>query len=84
MLDGDSVVANKIFLFANPANNGNVYLGLQNMNKTTLEGVIAVLVGSLGTWDVVNNVGMNIYQCHQMWVDADNSGEGLAGSIDQV
>ncbi len=84
MAAGDALQVNKIFLFANPANNGNIYLGLQNMSKTTLEGVIAVLVGSLATWDIVNNVGMNVYQAHNMWVDADNSGEGLAGSVDQV
>ena len=33
---------------------------------------------------VVNNVGLNIYQAHLYYVDADNSGEGLYGSIDQV
>ncbi len=80
----DVLQVNKVFLNAIPTNNGNIYVGLQTMNKATLQGVIAVLVGSLGAWSIVNNVGLNVYQAHKWWVDADNAGEGLGGSVDQA
>ena len=82
-LSGDWVQVNKIFLFSLPSNSGNIYLGLQTMNKATLQGVMA-LIGPGGGWSITNPVGMNVYRADQMYVDADNSGEGLGGSIDQV
>ena len=85
----DPVVCNKIGLAANPlthagaGNTGKIYVGSASLNRTTLAGVIAVIAPG-GGYSITNNVGMNIYDASKYYVDADNAGDGLYGSIDTV
>ena len=85
LLAGDWLQANKLFLLPLPTNNGNVYVGQKGMNKATGAGVMFAFGPGVGSgFTLINNVGLNIYRADQFFVDADNSGEGLYGSIDQV
>lgn len=85
----DSVPTNKIFLAANPlthggaGNTGKVYIGQQDMNKSTLVGVIAVISAG-GTWSITHPVGLNVYQFDKWYIDADNASDGVYGEIDTV
>lgn len=84
-LAGDVVQINKLYALPIPTNNGSCYIGLKTMNKATLQGVIGVVPPGAGAgFTIIHNVGMNIYQAQQLYVDADNSGEGIGGAIDQV
>ncbi|MEP6715561.1 MAG: hypothetical protein ABJC09_08290 [Terriglobia bacterium] len=78
---GEPVCVNKIDIQALPANTGSVYIGFAGMNRATLANVIAVL-RSGQDWSVTNNVGINTYSADTMFIDADNPGEGVFGSID--
>ena len=85
----DSVPCNKIGLAANPlsqagaGNTGKVYIGSQSMSRTTLLGVVAIILPG-GSYSITNNVSMNIYDASQWYVDADNAGDSIYGSFDMV
>lgn len=80
----DLVVANKVSLTASKAagaaNTGNVYVGQNGMNKSTLVGVIAI-IGVGGAWSWTHNVGLNVYEIDKWYLDADTAGDGVYGSI---
>lgn len=57
-------------------NVGNVYIGTQNMNKTTGAGVYAILSPE----QVEGFQFLGYVDLGQLWIDADNNGDGcLAG-----
>lgn len=85
----DSIPSNKLSVIASPlthsgaGNTGNVYIGMSNLNRTTLAGVVAVLTPG-SSIPVTNNVSLNIYQFEKWYMDADNAGDGVYGSFDVV
>ena len=84
-LAGDLVVANQVFMAPLPSNQGSIYVGSSAaMNKTTGAGIMFVILPGGGGWQLPNPVGLNIFPVSQWFVDSDNSGESLIGSIVQV
>ncbi len=85
----DQVPCNKISIItstithAGVGNTGKVYIGMSNMVRATLAGVIAVLVPG-SSFPITNNVGQNTYPFEKYYVDADNAGDGVYGSFDEV
>lgn len=85
----DIVQVNKISISASvisqagAGNTGNIYIGTPTMVKATLAGVVAVIAPG-GSWGITNNVGMNVYEFQNWYVDADTANDAATGSIDQV
>lgn len=85
----DQIYCNKISIITSTiahsgaGNTGNIYIGTSTMVRATLVGVIAVLAPGQ-SFPITNNVSMNIYEFEKYFVDADNAGDGVYGSIDTV
>jgi hypothetical protein len=64
-----------------PTNAGKTYIGIASMNKSTLVGVIAILLPAsstvLPTFSATIAYAPNAIELTQLYVDADNSGEGV-------
>jgi hypothetical protein len=62
-------------------NAGKIYVGVAGLNKTTLAGVLVVLpvptVNLIPTFSVSVTEGANALSLSDLWIDADNSGEGV-------
>ena len=72
-----------------PTNTGLIYVGVGGMNKTTFVGVLAVLgkppaTGPMPTWTVTNGRATNGVGVTEVFIDADNSGEGVVGTVVQA
>ena len=65
-------------------NAGKIYVGVAGMNKSTLAGVLVVLpvptVNLIPTWSVSLTEGPNALSLTDLWIDSDNSGEGVTVS----
>lgn len=85
----DPVPCNKVLILASPithagaGNTGKIYIGMATMVRATLAGVIAVIPAGQ-SFPLTNNVGLNIYQFQNLFMDADTAGDGCYGSFDQV
>lgn len=85
----DAVLCNKISIIASPythtgaGNTGKIFIGQQSMVKATGAGVIVVLFPGQ-SFSITNNVGMNIYDLNNLWMDADTASDGCIGSIDTI
>ena len=70
-----------IMFEALPANTGFVYIGQQNMNRSTLEGVYAVIpvpsTNILPSFSTALTLAPNGLGAHLFWVDADNPTDGV-------
>jgi hypothetical protein len=85
----DKVLVNKISLIASPithtgaGNTGNVYFGSRTMNRSTLSGVIGIIAPT-GSFSITTNVNLNAYDANALYIDADNAGDGVYGSLDTI
>lgn len=68
---------------AGGANAGNVYIGSKTMDKSTLLGVVKVLVPG-EVWLCQMQSISNKYQIDQLYVDAANGGDGVYGNATEV
>jgi hypothetical protein len=63
------------------SNAGKIYIGVAGMSKASLAGVLVVLpvptVNLIPTWSVSVTEGANALSLSDLWIDADNSGEGV-------
>ncbi len=62
-------------------NTGKVYIGVQGLSKTTLVGCLVVLpiptANLLPTFSVSMTAAANALSLSDLWIDADNAGEGV-------
>lgn len=81
-------VINTLFMQVLPGNQGDVYFGRENMNKTTRVGVIAILRPPTANYlpdlafnipDSMNPLNIGVYR-----VDVDILGDGLRPSFIQL
>ena len=67
------------------SNVGKVYIGTAGLNKSTLAAVLAVLPAPSGSVLPVFTTAMaqaaNALPLGSLWVDADNGGDGILGSV---
>jgi len=63
---------------AHSANSGLIYIGRQDMNKTTLAGVYMILEPGESQW-FSSTAGGNILRVGDYWVDADNANNWVTG-----
>lgn len=68
-----------------PTNIGKIYIGTKGMNKTTLVGVCAILpvptANLLPSFSATLSYAPAAFEIASIYVDADNSGEGIVASI---
>jgi len=66
-------------------NLGKIYIGQRGMNKTTLAGVFAVLAvptaNILQSFSATLSYAPNDFTASGIYIDADNSGEGVIASV---
>jgi len=72
--------AERIYIRANPNNAGNVYIGYAGMNKSTGQGVVAVLSKSDPPFALNMAYGANKLWVGQFEVDADNASDSIFAS----
>lgn len=67
------------------SNIGKVYVGTSDLNKGTLAGVLVVLpvptANFLPTFSVSVTSAANALSLSDLWIDADNAGEGVLISV---
>lgn len=68
-----------------PANVGNIYVGTSaSMNKATMAGVIGILApptsNSIPVFTATLPYSPGGIDAQAIWIDADNSGEGVLGA----
>ena len=82
----DAVLCNLISIITSPithsgaGNTGKIYLGSKNMVRSTLAGVYAVLSQGQSI-PLTVNVALNAFDANQIYIDADNAGDGAYGSL---
>jgi hypothetical protein len=68
-----------------PTNTGKVFVGTAALNKTTLDGVLAIIptptVNLLGSFTSALATGANAIPIDDLWIDVDTGGEGVIFSI---
>jgi hypothetical protein len=68
-----------------PGNKGNVYIGVAGMDRTSLAGVVAILpiptVNLLATFSASISYAVAGLQADEIWVDADQSGDGVVAGV---
>lgn len=79
---GPYTTANSLMIEAWPSNAGKIYIGVKaNMNKSTGDGVIAILAtptsNSIPTFSVTVPYAPAAVDASQIWIDADNSGDAV-------
>jgi hypothetical protein len=79
---GDEFLANKLLLFAAPANVGIIYVGQANMVRATFFGVVATITKG-GFYSYTNNVSADVLQVEKLYIDADTANDGVFGNADQ-
>lgn len=64
-----------------PGNAGKIYIGLQGLDRTSLAQVLAILpiptVNLLPTFSIALTVAGNAINVKNLFIDADNDGEGV-------
>ena len=67
-----------------PTNVGNIYIGLSNMNKATMVGVVAVLAkptaNTIPSFSSTVSYAPSALDLAQIFIDADSSGDGVVAS----
>lgn len=70
-----------VIIEALPTNTGKIYIGLQDLDKVSLAQVLIILpvptVNLLPTFSIAVTVAGNAINIGNLWLDADNSGEGV-------
>ncbi len=63
------------------ANTGKIYIGIAGLNKSTLAGVLLTLpvptANFIPTFSVSLTAAANALSITDLWIDADNAGEGV-------
>jgi hypothetical protein len=74
---------NTVYFQALPGNSGKIYIGLSNLNKTTLVGCLRVLVPPPATppyldyWETGSKVAYAALDLKTIYIDADDSEDGV-------
>lgn len=84
-LPGEKFACHGVLAQACPANTGKVYIGLSNMNKTSLAQVIAVLAiptdNTIPSFTAALTLSPNAVNLADLYLDADVIGEGALVSV---
>lgn len=79
------LVCHAILVEVLPTNTGKIYVGLVGFSKTTLVGALAILppptTNSYANWGGSVGFAPNAVEASQVYIDADNSGEGVLISL---
>lgn len=72
----------RIYIRANPSNAGTVFIGFVGMNKTTGQGVIAILGKTDPPFVLKMGQGSNKFRVGDIYVDASNGGDSIVASAE--
>lgn len=70
-----STSAKILVVYAPTANTGNVYVGRSTLNKTTLAGVLAVLIPGETKALPFNDYSGNVLALNKFFIDVDTTGD---------
>jgi hypothetical protein len=81
LLDAGLTTVHAFIIQALSTNTGKIYIGLSTLNKATLAGILIVLpvptANLIPTFSASLTAGANALSLTDLWIDADNSGEGV-------
>jgi len=85
-IPGNHVPAQGVVIQALSGNTGKIFIGLSTMNKTTLAGVLFIL--AVPTTNIIPSFSVSQLSTagvgvEDLWIDADNTAEGVTAAYVQ-